>query len=95
MQKGGKEYRKLVSAFERIFGATIFFGTDAQLGKARVVHMARFAFFQEAQIWYNGANRGEPYPSGENIIVLSKEFYEEVLAHPISIRHPQLSYRCG
>ncbi|HEX4169685.1 MAG TPA: plasmid encoded RepA protein, partial [Bryobacteraceae bacterium] len=28
MQKGGKEYKRLVGAFERIFGATIFFGTD-------------------------------------------------------------------
>jgi hypothetical protein len=28
MQTGGKEYRRLVGAFERIFGATIFFGTD-------------------------------------------------------------------
>jgi hypothetical protein len=28
MHTGGKEYRRLVGAFERIFGATIFFGTD-------------------------------------------------------------------
>jgi hypothetical protein len=27
MHTGGKEYRRLVEAFERIFGATIFFGT--------------------------------------------------------------------
>jgi hypothetical protein len=26
LQKGGFEYRRLVSAFERIFGATIFSG---------------------------------------------------------------------
>jgi hypothetical protein len=32
MHKGGKEYRRLVAAFERVFGATIFFGTD-MLGK--------------------------------------------------------------
>ena len=29
MHKGGKEYRRLVAAFERIFGATMFFGTDS------------------------------------------------------------------
>jgi hypothetical protein len=29
LSKGGKEYRRLVSAFERIFGATIFFGTES------------------------------------------------------------------
>src|SRR5262245_6091064 len=50
---GGKEYRRLVAAFERVFGATIFFGTDLARGTARVVHRCRFNFFQEARIWYN------------------------------------------
>ena len=52
MHKGGKEYRRLVAAFERIFGATIFFGTDTLNGKAKVVQRSRFSFFNEAQIWY-------------------------------------------
>ncbi|MBV8832191.1 MAG: replication initiator protein A, partial [Acidobacteriaceae bacterium] len=30
MQQGGSQYRRLVCAFQRIFGATIFFGTDTQ-----------------------------------------------------------------
>ena len=30
MQQGGTQYRRLVGAFQRIFGATIFFGTDSQ-----------------------------------------------------------------
>ena len=29
MQKGGTEYRRLIAAFERIFGATMFFGTES------------------------------------------------------------------
>jgi hypothetical protein len=33
MSKGGKEYRKLVEAFERIFGATILFGSDRVTGR--------------------------------------------------------------
>ena len=53
MHKGGKEYRRLVAAFERIFGATIFFGTDTMRATATVVHRARFNFLREAQIWYN------------------------------------------
>jgi hypothetical protein len=36
MHKGGKEYRRLVAAFDRIFGATIFFGTDIFSGTAKV-----------------------------------------------------------
>jgi hypothetical protein len=84
MAKGGKEYRRLVAAFERIFGATIFFGTDTVRSGARVVHRCRFNFLREAQIWYDRDSiqtyGGEPF---ENVIVLSDEFYSEILAHPI------------
>ena len=31
MQQGGSQYRRLIGAFQRIFGATIFFGSDIQL----------------------------------------------------------------
>jgi Replication initiator protein A len=84
MHKGGKEYRRLVAAFERIFGATIFFGTDGFRGHATVVQRSRFSFFREAQIWYG--REPDQYPLSdqfENVIVLSDEFYREVTAHPI------------
>ena len=84
MHKGGKEYRRLVAAFERTFGATIFFGTDGFLGHARVVRRSRFSFFREAQIWYS--REPDQYPLSdqfENVIVLSDEFYREITAHPI------------
>uniref|UniRef100_Q01TG7 Uncharacterized protein n=1 Tax=Solibacter usitatus (strain Ellin6076) TaxID=234267 RepID=Q01TG7_SOLUE len=42
MAKGGKEYRRLVAAFERIFGATIFFGTESTRRQARVIQRSRF-----------------------------------------------------
>src|SRR5215471_12805005 len=84
MAKGGKEYRRLVAAFERIFGATIFFGTDSVRPGSHVVHRCRFNFLREAQIWYD---RDSFQDSGgehfENVIVLSDEFYNEILAHPI------------
>jgi hypothetical protein len=84
MSKGGKEYRRLIGAFERIFGATIFFGTDAFTAKAKVVHRARFNFFQEAQIWYNRTSDDRVLSRGfENTIVLSDEFFQEVMDHPI------------
>jgi hypothetical protein len=84
MHKGGKEYRRLVGAFERIFGATIFFGTDAVRGTAKVVQPSRFSFFREAQLWYS--RDPQQYPVSEefeNVIVLSDEFYREIVAHPI------------
>jgi hypothetical protein len=84
MAKGGKEYRRLVAAFERIFGATIFFGSDTQGPSARVVNRSRFNFLREAQIWYD-RDPGQHCLSEEfaNVIVLSDEFYREVSEHPI------------
>ena len=77
MHKGGKEYRRLVSGFERIFGATIFFGTDQIRASAKLVQRSRFNFLREAQIWYN-RQPNQPVLSDEfeNVIVLSDEFYE-------------------
>ena len=49
MHKGGKEYRRLIAAFERIFGATMFFGTDKLTSTAKVVQRSRFSFFREAK----------------------------------------------
>jgi len=84
LQKGGTEYRRLVAALERIFGATIFFGTDTISGKAKLVERSRFHFLREARIWYHC----RPEQTGwsgefENVIVLSDEFYQEISAHPI------------
>lgn len=84
MHKGGKEYRRLVGAFERIFGATIFFGTDQIRATAKLVQRSRFNFLREAQIWYN-RQPDQPVLSDEfeNVIVLSDEFYREISEHPI------------
>jgi hypothetical protein len=84
MHKGGKEYRRLIAAFERIFGATMFFGTDKLTSTAKVVQRSRFSFFREAQIWYNRRADGSMASDEfENVIVLSDEFYQEAMSHPI------------
>jgi Plasmid encoded RepA protein len=84
LQKGGKEYRRLVAAYERIFGATIFFGTDTISGKAKLVERSRFHFLREARIWYHRRPEQTVLSSEfENVIVLSDEFYEEIMEHPI------------
>jgi len=84
LAKGGKEYRRLVSAFERIFGATIFFGTESNRSAAKVIHRSRFNFLSQAQIWYN-RDAEQPPLSEEfaNVVVLSDEFYREISEHPI------------
>jgi Plasmid encoded RepA protein len=84
LQQGGSQYRRLVAAFQRIFGATIFFGTDAQRERATVVHRARFNFMSEARIWYSKDTDQKLLPGDcQNMIVLSEEFYREIHNHPI------------
>jgi hypothetical protein len=84
MHTGGKEYRRLVAAFERIFGATNFFGTDILTSKAKFVQRSRFNFMSEARIWYS-RTPDQPALSSEfeNVIVLSDDFYREVVAHRV------------
>ena len=84
MHTGGKEYRRLVAAFERVFGATIFFGTDMLAGKASLLQRCRFNFMREAQIWYTRTPDQRVLSADfENIIVLSDEFYQELVSHPV------------
>jgi hypothetical protein len=84
LSKGGKEYRRLVSAFERIFGAMIFFGTESSRLTAKVVYRSRFSFLSEAQIWYNHDDAQAPLSNEfANVVVLSEEFYREISEHPI------------
>ena len=84
MQQGGSQYRRLVASFQRIFGATIFFGSDTQHERATVVQRARFNFMSEARIWYSKDPEQRLLPGDcQNVIVLSDEFYGEVLHHPI------------
>jgi Plasmid encoded RepA protein len=74
----------LIAAFQRVFGATIFFGTDTLAAKAALTHQARFNFMREARIWYSRDPDQGLLPSGfENMIVLSDEFYREVTRHSI------------
>lgn len=84
MHKGGKEYRRLIAAFERVFGATMFFGTDKLTSTAKIVQRSRFSFFREAQIWYNGrADASMSSDEFANVIVQRNEFYQEAVSHPI------------
>lgn len=77
LSKGGKEYRRFVAGFERIFGATIFFGKETNTEMSRVVDWARFNFIQQARIWYSGG------AAEANAITLSAEFFQEIRDHPV------------
>lgn len=72
MQQGGSQYRRLIAAFQRVFEATIFFGSDMQREKEMVMHHGRFNFMREARIWYSRNSEREVLPGAfENEVVLS------------------------
>jgi hypothetical protein len=50
-----------------------------------MIQRSRFNFMREAQIWYSREHPDQRTLSSEfeNIIVLSDEFYQELIAHPV------------
>lgn len=85
LQQGGKEYKRLIEGFQRIFGATIFFGTEDVRQKANLFMMSRFNFLKSAKLWYvKDVNQCELFPDEEgNVVVLTDEFFKEITTHPI------------
>lgn len=84
LQQGGTQYRRLLASFQRVFGATIFFGTDVQRERALVIEQGRFNFMTEARIWFTRDSQQECLPGGfQNTVVLSPEFYAEITSHKI------------
>jgi hypothetical protein len=47
LPKNGYHYARIVQGFQRIFGATIFFGKDEQASANRLIDFARFHFFDK------------------------------------------------
>ena len=84
LPKNGYHYTRIVQGFQRIFGATIFFGTEEQRKRAVVLDSIRFHFFDRMQIW---CNREEPAKSSrnesDNTITLSEAFHNEIARHKI------------
>jgi hypothetical protein len=87
LPKNGYHYRRIIQGFERIFAATIFFGTDEQREREIVSNWVRFHFFDKMQLWYNRVELQQPLPGDDflNIIHLSEAFYQEVEQHKIPV----------
>ncbi len=83
----GQSYRRLTRSFERLFGATIYFGIEDETNKARVVDRVRLHFIRRLRLWYAKDVKQATLPGDqfENSIELSDEFYQELAAHPIPV----------
>jgi hypothetical protein len=93
LPKDGPHYRRMVKGFQRVFAATIFFGTEQQPEITRVIDMARFHLFDRMHLWFN--NRDEAHVPAheifENEIVLSEAFYREIDEHRIPVEREALA----
>lgn len=86
LPKDGPHYRRLVDGFKRLFGATIFFGTEEQPQSAPLVDWTRFHFFDGMKLWFNPAE-GESASAGghKSAITVSEAFYREINDHRIPV----------
>jgi hypothetical protein len=94
LSKDGRHYRRIVEGFKRIFGATIFFGTEEDGGASRIIDYARFHFFDSMHLWFSDArirNQSATDDQGENVVNLSQSFYDEINQHRIPVEREVLA----
>ncbi len=87
LPKDGPHYRRMVEGFQRVFAASIFFGTEQHPERAAVVDLARFQFFDRMHLWFNTSEQQQPLGAEnfDNLITLSEVFYREIDEHRIPI----------
>jgi hypothetical protein len=87
LRKDGSQYRRMKAAFQRVFAATIFFGSEDLLKKHLVVDWTRFHFLDEMQLWFNREDGVQPVAQETpcNVVVLSDAFNRELVGHPIPV----------
>ena len=87
LPKDGAQYSRFKAAFQRIFAATIFFGTEQETAKHVVVDAARFHFMDSMRLWFSrGAGPESANDQGSNnTVTLSGPFYREITTHPIPV----------
>lgn len=52
MQLNGAHYRRLADGFRRVFGSTIFFGTQEERQGSAVWNCSRINFFDQMRLWF-------------------------------------------
>jgi hypothetical protein len=87
LPKDGFHYRRLVEAFKRVFGATIFFGTEENSATNKLLDWTRFHFLDRMKLWCGTGDRSSAAEakSDDNVITLSEFFYNEIEQHRIPV----------
>jgi hypothetical protein len=82
LQQNGSPYRRLAAGFKRVFGSTIFFGTQEERHGSEVWDCGRIHFFDQMRLRFRADERAA---SKTNVVTLSGAFWEELKAHPIPV----------
>jgi hypothetical protein len=93
LPKDGPHYLRLVGGFQRIFAATIFFGTDKNPTGAKLIDFSRFHFFDHMRLWFNSnpATHESNSELHENAVTLSESFYDEIDQHRIPVEREAIA----
>jgi Plasmid encoded RepA protein len=83
----GPYYKRTAAAFQRVFGATIFFGTEDRRQPQAILDWTRFHFFDQIKLWFNreAGKSSQPHTECANVITLSEAFFSEIQNHPIPL----------
>jgi len=85
LARNGKNYRRLVEGFRRVFLSTIVFGSDETTVDAEPWDCSRISFFDRVRLW-TPHDTNAAHASGElNFIRLSEAFWSEISTHPIPV----------
>jgi hypothetical protein len=91
--KDGKRYHRIMEGFQRIFAATIFFGTSDQPDSKLLLDWARFHFFDRLHLWFHQDESAVvSTPTAGNLVVLSDAFYDEIDQHRIPIEREVIAF---
>ena len=93
LPKDGPRYRRMLGGFQRIFAATIFFGTDEKPNGARLIDFSRVHFFDRMRLWFNSdsiCDDPDHIPDA-NTITLSEAFHSEIDQHRIPVEREAIA----
>jgi len=93
LPKDGPHYRRTVEGFQRVFAATITFGTEQRPENTPVIDLAWFHFFDRLHLWFTNRDEGHlpAHETLENEIVLSEAFYREIDEHRIPVEREAIA----
>jgi hypothetical protein len=84
MPTNGAHYARLLEAFQRVFGSTMFFGSSDEQRETKVWECSRIHFFDSMKLWISNKD-GKSGPLRDNSVTLSPEFWHELKEHPIPV----------